>query len=76
MERNLQIIGDAAHKLSDDLKQANPAVPWDDVYAARNVVVHYYFGINQKIRWDILQQDLNPLLQKVQQLLAHTDPES
>lgn len=70
VERNLQIIGDAAHKLSASLKQANAEVPWDDVYAARNVVVHHYFGVNQKILWDILQEDLDPLLKKVQEVLG------
>jgi uncharacterized protein with HEPN domain len=70
VERNLQIVGEAAHKLSAALKQAHPDIPWDDVYAARNVVVHYYFGVNQKILWDILHQDLGPLLKKVQELLT------
>jgi hypothetical protein len=64
VERNLQIIGDAAHKLSAKLKQANAEIPWDDIYAARNVVVHQYFGVNQKILWDIVQEDLDPLLKK------------
>lgn len=70
VERNLQIIGDAAHKLSAKLKQVNAEIPWDDIYAARNVVVHQYFGVNQKILWDIVQEDLDPLLKKVQELLA------
>ena len=70
VERNLQIVGDAAHKLSKGLREAQAQIPWDDVYAARNVVVHYYFGVNQKIVWDILQSDLEPLLKAVQGLLA------
>jgi uncharacterized protein with HEPN domain len=70
VERNLQIVGDAAHKLSSALRDAHPEIPWHQVYAARNVVVHYYFGVSQKIIWNILQEDLGPLLAKVQQLLA------
>ena len=75
VERNIQIVGEAAHRLSDELKQANPEIPWDDVYAARNVLVHHYFGVNQKILWDVLQEDLDPLLRKVQELLARGEPE-
>ena len=41
VERNLQIVGDAAHKLSARLKEAHVDIPWDDVYAARNMVVHH-----------------------------------
>ncbi len=70
VERNLQIVGDAAHNLSLKLKEANADIPWDDIYAARNVVVHHYFGVNQKILWDILQEDLAPLLKRVQELLG------
>lgn len=69
VERNLQIVGEAAHRVSDALKQANADIPWDGIYAARNIVVHHYFGVNQKIVWDILQQDLGPLLARVVKLL-------
>ena|SRR6266446_1946142 len=61
--------GRRCHKLSNALKQANADIPWDGIYAARNVVVHVYFGVNQKIVWDILQEDLDPLLAKVTKLL-------
>jgi uncharacterized protein with HEPN domain len=74
VERNLQIIGDAAHKVSNALKHAHSEIPWDDIYAARNIVVHFYFGVNQKILWDILQEDLDPLLAKVRELLGHSGP--
>src|SRR5882724_3874238 len=70
VERNLQIVGDAAHKLSAALTKAHPEIPWDDVYGARNKVVHCYFGANQAILWDIVQTDLDPLLRKVQDLIA------
>ena len=70
VERNLQIIGYAAHKLSQGLKDAHSEIAWDDIYAARNVVVHHYFGVNQKILWDILQEDLEALGAKVAELLA------
>lgn len=73
VERNLQIIGDAAHKLSVQLREAHTEIPWDDVYAARNVVVHHYFGVNQKILWDIVQEELGPLLEKTQELLSRNE---
>ena len=69
VERNLQIIGEAVHKLSPALKGVHPDVAWDGIYAARNIVVHHYFGVNQKILWDILQEDLEPLLNQVGELL-------
>ena len=73
VERNLQIVGDAVHKLSDEFMRSNPDVEWDQIYAARNVVVHFYFGVNNKIVWDILEEDLPPLMAKVEALLAGDD---
>jgi uncharacterized protein with HEPN domain len=70
VERNLEIIGEAAHNLSDALKQAHRDVPWDSIYAARNVIVHFYFGVNQKILWDVVENDLDPLLRRVEELLG------
>jgi uncharacterized protein with HEPN domain len=74
VERNLQIVGEAAHKLSAALKSAHAAIPWDEVYAARSKIVHFYFGVDQTILWDILQQDLDPLLEAVEELLASRGP--
>lgn len=70
VERNVQSVGDAVHKLSDAFMRANPDVEWEQIYAARNVVVHFYFGVDNKIVWDILQEDLPPLLAKVEVLLV------
>ena len=70
VERNLQIVGDAVHKVSAAFMRSNPDIEWEQIYAARNVVVHFYFGVNNKIVWDILQEDLPPLLAKVEALLA------
>jgi uncharacterized protein with HEPN domain len=41
VERNLQIIGEAVHRLSDGFKRGNPGIDWDEIYATRNVVVHH-----------------------------------
>lgn len=70
VERNLQIIGEAAHKLSAPLKRAHPEIPWGEVYAARSKIVHFYSGVDQTILWDVLEEDLDPLLRKVEELLA------
>ena len=70
VERNLQIIGDAVNKISNALKSAHPEIEWDEIYAARNVVVHHYFGVNNEIVWDILLEDIPRLRAMVQALLS------
>lgn len=75
VERGLQIIGDAVHKLSDELVHAHPEIEWKKIYAARNVVVHMYWGVDQDILWDVVQTELDPLQTTVRELLASEEPQ-
>ena len=70
VERNLQIVGEAVHRLSDEIKRGNPGVEWDEIYATRNVVVHHYFGVDNSIVWDMLCEDLPRLRAAVDEILA------
>lgn len=70
VERNLQIIGEAVHRLSTEMKAENPEIEWDEIYATRNVVVHHYFGVDNSIVWDILQEDLPRLKAVVDHILS------
>ena len=45
MARNIEIIGEAARALPEDFKQRHADVPWSEIVAMRNVIVHQYFGI-------------------------------
>ena len=69
VERNLQIVGDAAHKLSNALKQANADIPWDGYLRSAQRSRPRLLRREPKIVWDILQEDLDPLLAKVTELL-------
>jgi uncharacterized protein with HEPN domain len=69
VERNLQIIGQAVHKLSREFKEKNLDIEWEEVYATRNVVVHHYFGVDSAIVWDILQEDSPRLAAVVDRVL-------
>lgn len=53
----LQIIGEAVARISSDLKQRYPAIPWTEIVGFRNIVVHEYFGLDLKIVWNTAQQD-------------------
>lgn len=55
---HIQIIGEAANRLSEPLRSVNPDIPWADVVAMRNVLVHHYFGIDLDEIWDTVQGDL------------------
>lgn len=62
--RQLEIIGEASSRISNELKSEYPLINWKDIIGFRNIIIHQYFGIDEKIVWDILKYDL-PVLKKL-----------
>ena len=60
--RNLIIIGEAAVHIPEEICQSHQSIPWPDMRAMRNFVVHEYFGVSDKILWDTVQIDLPPIV--------------
>jgi len=67
--RNLVIIGEAAARIPDDYRSANPEVPWQEIVGMRNKVVHEYFGVDEEILWKTIAEDLGGLEGYVRSLL-------
>jgi uncharacterized protein with HEPN domain len=62
--RLLEIIGEAARHISDEMIELLPEIPWKDMVGLRNILIHEYFGVDLGIVWSTIKQDL-PLLKKV-----------
>ena len=60
--RAIEIIGEAASKLSPDARAAMPSVPWASVVAMRHRLVHAYFDVDSTIVWKTATEELPPLL--------------
>jgi uncharacterized protein with HEPN domain len=43
--RNLEVIGEATKKISDNVYNSNPEIPWRDITGTRDRLAHYYFGL-------------------------------
>jgi uncharacterized protein with HEPN domain len=69
--RNLEVIGEAASHLGDEVTSLRPAVPWNDVRAIRHVLVHEYFGVDVGIVWETVVRDLPVLRRELEELLKH-----
>ena len=67
--RNLEIIGEAAKNISDDIRASHPEVEWKKIAGLRDILVHEYFGIDMDIVWDVLQNKLPPLADHVRRIL-------
>jgi uncharacterized protein with HEPN domain len=67
--RHLQIIGEAARGLPQDVRALAPDVPWQKIIGMRNVLVHGYFEIDRDIVWDAATRDVPALKPRVERLL-------
>ncbi len=63
--RNLQTLAEASQRLSDPLKQTQPQIPWREIAAFRNVLVHNYLGIDLETVWTVIQRDIPSLKQSL-----------
>ena len=68
--RNLQVIGEAAKKVSLKTRAATPEIPWSDIAGMRDRVVHHYFGVSLDIVWDVIANHLPPLRAGVRRVLG------
>lgn len=60
--RNLIIIGEASSRVPEEVVLNHPEIPWNEMRAMRNFVVHEYFGVSDKILWETVQADLPPIV--------------
>lgn len=65
----LEIIGEAAHNVSDETQQKSPQIPWREIADTRNRLIHGYFDVDLDIVWQILEQDLPPLIAELEKIL-------
>ena len=64
--RLLEIVGEAAKYVPDSIKSAYPEVPWREIAATRNRLIHGYFSVDLDIVWAIIEKDLPPLIMQLE----------
>lgn len=71
--RNLQIIGEAARALPEDVRALAPEVEWTEIVGMRNVLVHGYFDIDTELVWETASRDALVLKPRIEQLLERLE---
>jgi len=71
--RNLEIIGEAAKRVDDTVRQAQPQIPWRALAGLRDVLIHQYEGVDLVRVWAIVEQDLPRLTESLSALLPPFD---
>lgn len=67
--KEIELIGEAAAKVSENFKQNNPQIPWSMIVAIRNRLIHGYFDIDLDIVWNTIKKDLVELKEMLEQLV-------
>jgi uncharacterized protein with HEPN domain len=71
--RNLELIGEAATRIPEHVRSFSPNIPWRQIIATRNRLIHGYLGIDNDTLWSIIQDDIPALMTNLQTLKAVTD---
>ena len=66
--RNMELIGEAATHIPDEVRDQAENIPWRQLIATRNRIIHAYLGLDNDILWSIIQTDIPQLLQELQAL--------
>ena len=67
--RLLEIIGEAANAVTEETRQKNPQIPWRQITGTRNRLIHGYYHVDMEIVWQIVKQDLPPLIANLEKIL-------
>lgn len=71
--KSIEIVGEAASRVSRELRSQSPEIPWADIITMRNRLIHSYFDVNLDIVWQTVTFELPPLVARIQKLLDAND---
>lgn len=67
--RLVEIIGEAATRISKELQNRYPSIAWKDIISTRNRLIHAYFDVDPDVLWQIIRDDLTPLIKELETIL-------
>jgi uncharacterized protein with HEPN domain len=66
----VQVIGEAGRRVSSEFSDGHPEIPWREIVGMRHKVVHDYLGVDEDIVWQVVTEDLPPLIGALEKILA------
>lgn len=68
--RRVEIIGEAARRVSADTRTKHSELPWDSMMGMRNILIHEYDEVDFDVVWETVQRDLPSLIQKLEKIIS------
>jgi uncharacterized protein with HEPN domain len=70
LERFIEVIGEAASKVSPSTRANSPEIPWKEIVGMRNRLVHGYAAVDHDIVWNVVSADLLEMIDALERILA------
>lgn len=67
--KSIEIMGEAAGKLTTERRESYTDIPWQDIIGMRNRLIHAYFDINLDTVWDTVTNELPPLVENLEEII-------
>ena len=64
------VLGEAARRLSPEIRSAHPGIPWREIIGMRSVITHGYDQIDDEELWQVVERDLPDLMPKLEAILS------
>ena len=68
--KSIEIIGEAASKVTDETKKRFPEIPWTNMIPMRNRLIHAYFDIDLDVLWGTIVDDLPPFIEDLEKIIS------
>jgi uncharacterized protein with HEPN domain len=69
VERQFEILGEAARRISEEFKQSHAEIPWSGIIGQRNVIAHQYDDIQQTQLWSVVKGNIPTLITQIEGLI-------
>jgi len=68
--RKFEVIGEAAKRVPESIKQKYPSVPWKEMAGMRDKLIHFYFGVNYDLLWQTIENRIPEIKPVISQILG------
>ncbi len=67
--RKLEILGEAAKQIPEDIRQKHPHIPWKEMAGMRDRLIHFYAGVDYRLVWETVQEKLPAVKESIKKLI-------